>query len=584
MNDRVKTLLFVGTAVVLFGLALFYSPSVSPPAYFDDEGTLFFPEFENPSAVKAFEVVQYDSGEDRARKFRVEFQGSGWVIPSHQNYPADATVVDPLDQREIDRVARAAGLLIGLEKQSIRSDDTSDLAKFGVVDPEEPGGARDGFGTKVTFRDQNSQVLASLIIGNPVDGDAEKTEGDDDGPEALGVRYVRQPGTNRIYTADLPGALSARFRDWVETDLLKIGDAPTTPGGLPEAEVQKLVFDNYSVDETTGVIDKGEVLTANKVNHSWKLQGLDEATETLKTTPLSNAARELDQLTIVGVRAKPPEIQLQDRQTGKITSIPQDFSARGYFLGEDGSIRSNEGDLIALTNQGVRYTLRFGELVFGSPDEVSMESTDGGATPAEDSDQKNRYLLVDVSFDESVFASEKPSLPRLDEEELGRRSTAKTRIEQYVEKINDYKKANDSVPATLEALTEGEDPLLEAIDLDPWGNEFVYTVEPEGDFTLVSYGADGEPEGDGAATDLSSRQIWAEMRFLQAAQDWKAYDAKIAQAKKVVEDLKARFGPWYYVIDAKSFDKLKLERSDLVEPKEPEESGPAPLGPVPGGG
>lgn len=41
---------------------------------------------------------------------------------------------------------------------------------------------------------------------------------------------------------------------------------------------------------------------------------------------------------------------------------------------------------------------------------------------------------------------------------------------------------------------------------DPWGNEYVYLV-PGRDgmpFEIVSYGADGEPGGEGEAADLSS--------------------------------------------------------------------------------
>jgi hypothetical protein len=49
--------------------------------------------------------------------------------------------------------------------------------------------------------------------------------------------------------------------------------------------------------------------------------------------------------------------------------------------------------------------------------------------------------------------------------------------------------------------------------------------------------------------------------------DLKAYDEKVEAGQKQVEELSARFGEWYYVIPAESFNKLHLKRSDLVKSK-----------------
>ena len=41
--------------------------------------------------------------------------------------------------------------------------------------------------------------------------------------------------------------------------------------------------------------------------------------------------------------------------------------------------------------------------------------------------------------------------------------------------------------------------------LDPWGNEFIYVSEGEynpGSFDLISFGADGQPEGEGDNEDI----------------------------------------------------------------------------------
>ena len=47
------------------------------------------------------------------------------------------------------------------------------------------------------------------------------------------------------------------------------------------------------------------------------------------------------------------------------------------------------------------------------------------------------------------------------------------------------------------------------LPLDPWGNDYVYLVPgPEGaPYEIISYGADGEPGGEGEARDISSTEL-----------------------------------------------------------------------------
>ncbi|NOK39395.1 prepilin-type N-terminal cleavage/methylation domain-containing protein [Corallococcus exercitus] len=53
----------------------------------------------------------------------------------------------------------------------------------------------------------------------------------------------------------------------------------------------------------------------------------------------------------------------------------------------------------------------------------------------------------------------------------------------------------------LRALVE--DRILSDLPRDPWGNDYVYTLD-RGVPAIVSLGADGAPGGDGDDTDLSS--------------------------------------------------------------------------------
>jgi hypothetical protein len=54
--------------------------------------------------------------------------------------------------------------------------------------------------------------------------------------------------------------------------------------------------------------------------------------------------------------------------------------------------------------------------------------------------------------------------------------------------------------------------------------------------------------------------------------DLRLYEEKVEEGKKQVEELNRRFGEWYYVISAESFENLRLSRSDLVKAKEKDEA------------
>ena len=198
-----------------------------------------------------------------------------WSIPSHYNYQADAK------QRLVDT---ATGV-IGLVKDSIRSDRAEDQEAFGVVDPLDTKASNSlkGIGKRITLKDASDKVLADFIIGKEVK----------DHPDQ---RYVRVPGQKRIYGVNVKVDLSTRFADWIETNLLK----------LDAARVRKVVIDQKEFDPTTGREVPGDVITLDRKDSStpWTIEGMPEGkepnTETLLA--LSNA---LGDLKIAGIRPKP---------------------------------------------------------------------------------------------------------------------------------------------------------------------------------------------------------------------------------------------------------------------------------------
>jgi general secretion pathway protein G len=64
-------------------------------------------------------------------------------------------------------------------------------------------------------------------------------------------------------------------------------------------------------------------------------------------------------------------------------------------------------------------------------------------------------------------------------------------------------KNNRQLPEQLEQIAPYMDP--PKIPDDPWGNQYLYTKEGSREFTIVSYGADGRPGGEGIDKDISSQ-------------------------------------------------------------------------------
>lgn len=563
MNEFAKTGAYVGAAAVLVLGAWLAQPRSVGNEHYSDEGTEFFPAFTDPREAAELEVQKFDRGSTSVVKFNVKQNDKGlWTIPSHNDYPADATT----------RMARAASMLIGLRREKLVSYEKQDHAARGVLDPLDQSLETKGRGTRVTFKDKNGNVLADLIIGDEVEGKIDQ-------------HYVRLPDKKATYSVKLRVELSTKFEDWIERDLLKTSSY----------DLAKLTFDNYSVDERQGRIVEGEKFTLSKdEQQKWTLDGLGTS-ETTKEDKAREIVDTLTALKIVGVRQKPPGITAELRAaTGFDRMAIESFLQRyGYFVGQKEQLISNEGDLIARSKKGVVYTLKFGEIAPGEGLELTA-GVDDGKAKAKEPDKKDeigpqpaatgnhRYLMITAAFDDSLL--QKPDKPRLTDEQLQKRRDARSQIEQLVKAVDTWKgKHEGKLPASLQQLTEGDDAPLKELKKDPWDNDYVLAVDGD-KFTVQSLGEDKAAGGEGAAADVSNDKFAFEDELSRAASDWKAYDDKVKEGRKAADDLTKRFGPWFYVIDSEAYGKLKPARKDLVEekPAEPAKSGEA--GTTPPGG
>lgn len=691
MNQTSRTFVFAIIAALSAAIAVGVRYANRPASVegFTDVGQEFFENFKDPLKATSLSVVKYDSESKEPQSFAVNQNDKGlWVIPSHHDYPAEAK----------DRLAKTAAQLIGLRKVALQSRSKDDWARYGVADPTDESAitstATDGKstssrGTRITLRDSSGNALVDLIVGNPVDGKDKHF-------------YVRQPDKNPVFIAKLDAELSAKFSDWIEPDLLK----------LNQNDINSLIIDRYSIDEEQGAIVPGEQLTLRKDKPAdgsvakWSLDGLNAETEKVKEQPINDLTRNIDQLKIVGVRPKPEGLNADLTVTPEVAQNPlvrqileADMQRQGFFVarGPDNLVKlvSNEGEMVAGTSNGVKYTLYFGEVARGSEKDIETglnePKADASAeAKADDADTANavgetakdesaapdapsppeepetpesgprRYLLVKVEFDESLLgpaptppvAPEKPAILN------DAAPAAEPGAEQPAAAPGDAPAAAPAADAAAPATQPETAPDAPVTNPEPASSESSSekppepgacdeptVTEPAGETPAV---VNSDPSSTPSATDAAPQETTPPETTSNAAatdaaaatepaapatsdeaappvtpaepaaaaqppvdpkaQAQQEYDLAMGEyeaarrgyedalksreerkkdGEKKVEELSRRFAAWYYVISADSFEKFKITRADLVEPKEasqPADGAATPGIPGPPGG
>jgi len=98
--------------------------------------------------------------------------------------------------------------------------------------------------------------------------------------------------------------------------------------------------------------------------------------------------------------------------------------------------------------------------------------------------------------------------------EVAKARMTELRANALKQKVSEYRLMYNALPAQIEDLTRCTDvtgpgciPLLEQNDdglNDAWGRPFQYTRDPNGrTFTIMSFGADGAPGGEGVDYDIT---------------------------------------------------------------------------------
>lgn len=562
MNETTRTLTFVGVAAVLAAAAFGMHVANQPPSLeeFSDVGEEFYADFDNPREATGLRVAAYNDEAARVDAFNVEFKNGLWRIPSHHGYPADGE----------ERLAKTATSIIGLERGALVSTSAEDHKRLGVLDPlDAKVTGTEGRGDRITLT-KGDTVLADYIVGTKVE----------DGPQ--NTWHVRRADENRTYRVTLDLDISTKFADWIEPDLLQ----------FQQAQARELVIDRYSIDEARGVLVPGtrSELSRTSQDDPWKLAGIDEQTQQVKTSTVNQMLNALADLKIVGVRKKPAGLSANLRGEGEggiDRAAAFDLEQKGFFIDSRGALVSNEGDFQLATADGARYVLRFGEVFTGSDVEIEVgkpaaenadqaadeapegdaEASADDAEPAEETAQtesgdeaeggkgttRSRYVFITAEFDESLIAAlpEKPVKPEAP--------------------ADAESKASEEAKPETEADADAEGAASET-------DSAADTAKEPGEDADPAEGPAGETDADKPDPKQEYEQALAD--YERQLKDWEAKqtqrEQQIEAGQKRVQELNNRFADWYYVISAETFDKIRVAPEDLAEPLKKDDDAAAP--------
>ena len=524
MNELTKTAVFGAVAAIALAGAIVFHPSTESEIA-DTGGVVPLTDnFEDATKASNLRIVKYDEELAELKEFEVTRMSETtgvWSLPSHDNYPADAA----------DQIRDATLGLTEFKSLATASKEKKDHALYGVVKPseEETSAGDEGIGMLVEIKNEKNNKVVEIIIGKKVKG-------------SEGQRFVRKVGQDPVYVAEIdPEKLSTKFSDWVEQDLLKLSTFDVESLQLKDYSVQKVLRGNrfavsinrrhditLNYNSTDSKWELGDLITYDKENKPFSGNLADA--EELDDTKLNDLKNALGDLKIVDVEKKPAGL-------GKDLTAGADFMAdqesfnslfqKGFFgltMGEEQrqELLSVNGEVLVGMKDGVEYVLRFGN--------VARTKAEGEAAGL------NRYLFVLARLNETKI--EKPAL-----EELPTAPAGPTGPE---------KPAEQGAAATPKPEAECQDE----------------TPAPQAD----SQNAAAAPPASVPAGDLDEEKakVESERERIQKENDKKLedYQATVKKARERVNELNARFAPWYYVVSEDVYKKIRLGRGEIIKENE----------------
>jgi hypothetical protein len=569
MNDNTKTLAFLGAAGAAIALAWTSMPKGREATSSGNKmGQALFDQFDGTAAT-AINITEVDQEFQEAKSIEVAQTDKGWFIKrsGKADYPADAD----------NQLEGVSTVLLDIRIHDVASEGSGEHAKFGVLDPNSANPQDSGIGKYMALKNSSGSSLAELIIGNEV-------------KDLPGLRYVRKPGENTVYMAELENVnnVSTKFVDWVEKDFLD----------LDKWDVKRVTLDNYDVNIAQGKINRtGPPHVLDYDSSEWKLSGkpLTDAEE-LDKEKLDSLKDALDDLKIIDVESK-PQILVENLKRGNEffkglndpgnRTVVTSLQSKGFYTiavkdaaGQQvPKIVSNKGEILVGMKDAVEYVLRFGETYRGPEDD-------------ENATGESRYIYAFARVNESLLdppeleavpspLPEKPA-PLVKPGTPLNETNATLLPPPSEEKKNGDKgdKGKDGEKGASSTSTPppapGPPPNIKPPSTPP-------TAPPPPPPAQQPSPPSSETNGTSAASSIATDPDaeYAKMRAqreadiarvkAENARKQKEYTDKVTKAQARVKELNEKLAGWYYVISNDVYEKIRLERTDFVKSKKKEE-------------
>ncbi|MBL6713079.1 MAG: DUF4340 domain-containing protein [Pirellulales bacterium] len=573
------TLLYL---VVGFGLLLtgwWVQPRFQARSIKAELQSVLFPKLEDVAQAGSLEIVSYNEELAELSPFKVVKTGGVWVLPAHDNYPADAQ----------EHLAAAATELIDMKPLDVMSESPADHETFGVIepDPQKIEAGMTGVGKLLEIRDEAGTALARLVVGK----EDRQPAGAAGGTRLL--RFVRISGQDPVYRVEIDTSkLTTRFGDWIEKDLLK----------LSPWDVRNVTLDDYAL---AAVQAEGRMmveqqrqsrvqLAYNDQDAEWSLTSLevfnpedstaepemvtlgdDQELDTAKLNDLRNA---LGDLKIIDVARKPAGLTADLEAEASFLDDDEavrSMQQRGFLPLSSGEILSTDGETVVGMKDGVEYVLRF-----GAGTSVVQTGEDAGEV-GERSEVPGRYLLVMARFNESLL--EKPVLEPVPGEEPAETTEPETTEPETTEpETTDGSSFSRSGPFRL--VAQADDDAAVAGEAAEQGS----AEEPSGGDESAD-AEDGPPSPAPSAAEALQAADEAEAKAQAAREERRRverenrrrqeeYDEQVESGKKRVRELNGRFAAWYYIVSDEEYAKIHLSQADVVREAGAAETDPAAAG------
>ena len=525
MKENKKTITFLGAAIIAVCIATFTSPTKrDPSAKANLMGQALFESFD-ARAVTGIEIVEVDEEDIQTKSIEVTQTEKGWFIrrPGKADYPANAD----------NQLEDVSSMLFDLRIIDQAGEGAGEHAKFGVLNPSKADATESGIGRLIHLKNSSGSNLASLIIGEEVDG-------------LPNTYYVRKPEQNAVYRVEVSNArdVSSKFVDWVEQDFLD----------LDKRKIKQVTLDNYDVNLAQGKINRtNNPFVLNIADSKWSFPGGNlKDNEELDKEILDALKDALDDLEIIDVERK-PEILVNNLKQGKEffsnlrdannQAVVQSLQQKGFYTiaAKDASgqtvpkVVSNKGEVLVGMESGVEYVLRFGDIYRGSEED-------------ENSSGDSRYIYAFARVNESLLTP--PNLaPLPNASPQGAKGP-----EGEKGPIAKPGSPPDFTPPTAPPKVTPPPPPAQP----KAANNKAVKVEKKTatDQAAEKAKKDAEKEAEIAQVQASNARMQAE------------YDGKINKARQRAKEINENLAGWYYVISNDVYEKIRLERNSFVKSKD----------------